>query len=101
MEMLLLARFGWTGWALSWVIGSWVTGKMMEIPAKGALLLAYHEFNALHHGNKAAKQHVEVLEELVVQGEKGKVEMAVLREVCRQVRKSSRNEESYPWHSEK
>jgi hypothetical protein len=85
-EILSLPRFGWTGWALSWFIGSWVTGKMIEMPAKGALPLAYHEFNAFHHGNKVVKQDVEVLEELVGHGEKAKISMTSLREICRQAR---------------
>ncbi|KAF2438949.1 ketopantoate reductase ApbA/PanE domain-containing protein [Karstenula rhodostoma CBS 690.94] len=86
-EILSLPRFGWTGWVLSWLIGSWATAKMIESPAKGALPLAYHEFNAFHHGNKVVQQDVMALEDLVAQGEKAKVKMVALQEICRQARK--------------
>lgn len=86
-EILTLPRFGWTGWVLSWFIGSWATAKMIEMPAKGVLPLAYHEFNAFHHGNKVVKQDVETLEELIAAGEKAKVAMPALQEICRQARK--------------
>lgn len=82
-EVLGLPRFGWTGWLLSWVMGSWATAKMMEMPSMDALPLPYHEFNAFHHGNKVAKQDLEVLEELIIEGEKAKMELTALREVCR------------------
>ncbi|KAJ4355616.1 uncharacterized protein N0V89_003636 [Didymosphaeria variabile] len=90
-EVLTLPRFGWTGWILSWFIGSWATAKMIEIPTNGALPLAYHEFNAFHHGNKVVKQDVEVLEELITAGEKAKVKMPALREICRQAREKLDN----------
>ena len=86
-EILSLPRFGWTGWALSWFIGSWASGKMIESPVKGALPLAYHEFNAFHHGNKVINQNIDVLEELLVQGEKANVTMTALKEICRRARK--------------
>lgn len=86
-EILSLPRFGWTGWLLSWMVGSWATGKMIEYPTNGALPLAYHEFNAFHHGNKVIKQDVATLEELLVEGEKAKVKMDALQEICRQARK--------------
>ncbi|KAJ4301567.1 hypothetical protein N0V90_003660 [Kalmusia sp. IMI 367209] len=86
-EIMSLPRFGWTGWILSWFIGSWITGKMIESPVKGALPLAYHEFNAFHHGNKVIEQDIEVLEELIIQGEKAKVTMPALKEICSQARK--------------
>jgi len=87
-EILALPRFGWTGWILSWFMGSWITAKSIETPIKGALPLSFHEFNAFHHGNKVVKQDIEVLEQLVVEGEKAKVKMVALQEVCRQARKT-------------
>ncbi|KAL5377450.1 hypothetical protein DPSP01_009788 [Paraphaeosphaeria sporulosa] len=86
-EILSLPRFGWTGWILSWFLGSWVTAKMIEFPAKGASPLAYHEFNAFHHGGKVVQQDVQALEDLVAQGEKAKVKMDATQEICRQARK--------------
>ncbi|KAF9736639.1 hypothetical protein PMIN06_010667 [Paraphaeosphaeria minitans] len=87
-EILSLPRYGWTGWILSWFLGSWATAKMIELPAKGALPLAYHEFNAFHHGNKVVQQDVQALEDLVAQGEKAKVNMDATKEICRQARKT-------------
>lgn len=87
-EILSLRQFEWTGWTLSWFIGSWVTWKMIESPVKGALPLAYHQFNAFHHGNKVIKQDVEVLEELIMEGEKANVMMPALKVRCSQARKS-------------
>jgi hypothetical protein len=49
-EILNLPRFGWTGWLLSLMLGSWMTLKMILAPVEGALPLHYHEFNAYHHG---------------------------------------------------
>lgn len=86
-EILSLPRYGWTGWVLSWFIGSWATAKMIETPANDAWPLAYHEFNAFHHGNKVVKQDVQGLEELLAEGEKAKLKMPALEEICRQARK--------------
>lgn len=85
-EILSLPRFGWTGWILSWLFGSWATAKMIDNPIKDAFPLAYHEFNAFHHGNKVIQQDVQALEDLVAQGEKAKVKMVATQEICRQAR---------------
>ena len=81
-EILALPRYGWTGWLLSWVVGSWATTKMITSPASGAEPLSYREFNAFHHGGKVVKQDIQVLEEIVAEGEKVKHKMPALREVC-------------------
>ncbi|OAL49033.1 hypothetical protein IQ07DRAFT_588398 [Pyrenochaeta sp. DS3sAY3a] len=82
-EVLTLPRFGWTGWALSWIVGSWVTGKMLSAPVAGAAPLSYKDFNAFHHGGKVAKQDIEMLEDLVAEGEKKGHKMPALREIVR------------------
>ncbi|KAF1994060.1 hypothetical protein P154DRAFT_527301 [Amniculicola lignicola CBS 123094] len=87
-EILTLPRFGWTGWLLSWLLGSsWVTLKMMTEPAKTALPLQYHEFNAFHHGGKVIKQDIKMLQDLVAEGEKEDHKMVALREICRRMEK--------------
>ena len=83
-EILNLPRFGWTGWFLSLLIGSWATEKMIIGPVESALPLHYHDFNAFHHGKKVIKQDIRVLEDLVAEGEKVGHKMIALRKVCRQ-----------------
>lgn len=87
-EILALPRFGWTASLLSWllrlpVLGSWITSKMIAGPVKSALPLSYHEFNAFHHGGKVVKQDIQVLEDLIAEGERAKQKTVALREVCR------------------
>ncbi|RAR04375.1 CocE/NonD hydrolase [Stemphylium lycopersici] len=82
-EVLRMPRFGWLGWFASLLVGSWATGKMMTGPVKTAVPLAYHEFNAFHHGSKVIKQDVKVLEDLVMEGEKAGMKMVALREILR------------------
>ncbi|KAH7350315.1 ketopantoate reductase ApbA/PanE domain-containing protein [Pyrenochaeta sp. MPI-SDFR-AT-0127] len=82
-EILRLPRFGWTGWVLSWLLGSWATAKMAASPIEGALPLSYHEFNAFHHGGKVVKQDIRMLEDVVIEGEKAGHKMKSLREICR------------------
>jgi hypothetical protein len=84
-EILNLPRFGWTGWLLSWIIGSWVSAKMYKAPVEGVLPLSYREFTAFHHGNKVVKQNVQVLKHLVAEGEKNGRKMEALREICHRV----------------
>ncbi|KAJ4372034.1 hypothetical protein N0V83_003807 [Neocucurbitaria cava] len=81
-EILALPLFGWTGWLLSWVMGSWATSKLFTAPASGSEPLDYREFNMFHHGSKVAEQDVQTLEELVAAGEKAKQKMPALREIC-------------------
>ncbi|KAJ5058940.1 hypothetical protein J3E74DRAFT_455272 [Bipolaris maydis] len=82
-EILRLPRYGWTGWFLSLVMGSWATEKVMTTPAEGSKPLVYHEFNAFHHGGKVAKQDLMILEETLDDGEKSGTKMESLREICR------------------
>jgi hypothetical protein len=91
-EILGLPRSGWTGWLMSWVFGSWVTAKMMTMPAEGSLPLVYHEFSAFHHGGKVIEQDIGLLEDFVADGEKSKHKMVALREVCRRARAMQRRE---------
>lgn len=88
-EILNLPRFGWTGWLLSWLIGSWATVKMIVGPVESALPLHYHEFNAFHHGGKVIKQDLMVLEDLVAEGEKEGHKMVALCEVCRRAERAA------------
>ena len=88
-EILNLPRFGWTGWLLSILIGSWATMKMIDGPVESALPLHYHEFNAYHHGEKVIKQDIRTLEDLVAEGEKAGHKMVALREVCRRASSKS------------
>lgn len=83
-EILRLPRFGWMGYLLSWMFGSWVTLKMNMSVVEGALPLSYHEFNAFHHGGKVVKQDLQVLKDLVAEGEQKGHKMGALREICRQ-----------------
>jgi hypothetical protein len=82
-ELLNLPRFGWTGWLLSWLLGSWATAKMIAGPVESAKPLEYHAFNAYHHGAKVIKQDIMVIEEVIAEGEKAKHKMVALREICR------------------
>jgi hypothetical protein len=95
-EILNLPRFGWTGWLLSLLIGSWATVKMIVVPVESALPLHYHEFNAFHHGAKMIKQDLKVLEDLVAEGEKGGHKMVALREVCRRVEEKASDKTRSP-----
>ncbi|KAF9699674.1 hypothetical protein EKO04_002096 [Ascochyta lentis] len=82
-EILNLPRFGWTGWLLSFVIGSWATEKLNLPLVEGAKPLNYAEFNAFHHGGKVAKQDLTTLEDIVTDGERAGRKMEALREVVR------------------
>lgn len=84
-DILTLPRFGWAGWILSILCGSWFTSKLNKIPVEGALPLSYREFNAFHHGSKVVKQDVEVLKQLLAEGEKAGRKMDGLREICRRI----------------
>ncbi|EUC39435.1 hypothetical protein COCCADRAFT_31800 [Bipolaris zeicola 26-R-13] len=66
-EVLSLPRWGWIGW--------------------GGTPLPYHEFNAFHHGSKVVEQDIELLEGLVAEGERAKMKMPALNEICRRARK--------------
>lgn len=87
-EVLNFPRFGWTGKVLSWFVGSWVTAKVMGGMSKDSEPLLYHEFNAFHHGGKVILQDVEVLEEIVEEGERAKRDVTALKEMCRRARKT-------------
>lgn len=82
-EMLNLPRFGWTGWALSWVLGGWATKKMNLPLVEGARPLRYEEFNAFHHGGKVSKQDRATLEDVLREGERAGRKMEALREIVR------------------
>ncbi|PSN67731.1 hypothetical protein BS50DRAFT_572754 [Corynespora cassiicola Philippines] len=84
-EILNLPRFGWTGWLLSLVLGSWATAKVNKGPMDGALPLSYREFNAFHHGEKVVKQDIQVLKDIVVEGERHGRKMEALRSICHKV----------------
>lgn len=86
-EILTLPRFGWTGWAVSWVFGSWATMKMNMMLVQGAKPIRLEEFNAFHHGTKVAKQDVAMLEDLVREGERTGRKMVALREIVARVNK--------------
>ncbi|KAH6637873.1 putative secreted protein [Boeremia exigua] len=85
-EILRLPRFGWAGWLLSFVLGSWATMKMNEPIWKFAAPMDAAEFNAFHHGGKVATQDVVVLEDVLREGERVGRKMEALREVVRRVR---------------
>ncbi|KAH7413790.1 hypothetical protein DE146DRAFT_626915 [Phaeosphaeria sp. MPI-PUGE-AT-0046c] len=82
-EILRLPRYGWTGWILSLVMGSWATMQMNMPAVEGAKPMQYHEFNAFHHGGKVAKQDRRILEEILIEGEKAGKKMGGLGEVVR------------------
>lgn len=84
-EILDLPRFGWTGWLLSWIIGSWISAEWYKAPAKGVVPLSYREFTAFHHGNKVVKQDVQVLKDVVTEGQKNGRGMGGLQEICYRV----------------
>jgi hypothetical protein len=69
-EILILPRFGWMGWALSWIIGGWAAEKLNVPLIEGAKPLKFEEFNAFHHGAKVVKQDLRTLENLL-SGESG------------------------------
>lgn len=85
-EILRIPQYGWTGWFLSLIIGSWATEKAMTLPVESSKPLVYHEFNAFHHGGKVAKQDLMILEETLNSGEKSGTKMIALREVVRRAR---------------
>lgn len=60
---------------------------MIEAPFKGGTPLPYHEFNAFHHGSIVVEQDIELLEGLVAEGERAKMKMPALNEICRRARK--------------
>lgn len=82
-EILTLPRFGWTGWLLSFVMGSWVTFKMNAPSKSQDMPLDYPKFNAFHHGGKVAKQDRRTLEDLLSEGEKSGRKMQALREIVK------------------
>ncbi|KAF4550557.1 Hypothetical protein D9617_16g013450 [Elsinoe fawcettii] len=79
VEILALPRYGWLGYLLSWVMGSWLSAKINFGIEKSSLPLQYHEFNKFHHGAKVLKQDIMLLEELLADGEKHKHKMTSLR----------------------
>lgn len=85
-EILNLPRFGWTGFFLSFVMGSWATKKINQLPMDGSEPLSYAEFNAFHHGGKVAEQDVVTLEDILREGERVGRKMEALREVVRRAR---------------
>lgn len=82
-EMLNLPRFGWVGWALSWVMGGWATKKMNLSLVENTKPLKYEEFNAFHHGGKVSKQDCVALEDILSEGEKAGRKMEALREIVK------------------
>ncbi|KAJ4984277.1 hypothetical protein SVAN01_10246 [Stagonosporopsis vannaccii] len=86
-EILRLPRFGWVGWLLSFVLGSWATRKMNEPMLEAAKPMSYEEFNAFHHGGKVAKQDLTTLEDILREGEGLGRKMEALTEVVRRARK--------------
>jgi len=94
-EILALPRFGWAGWAISWVLSSsWITKKaLFETQVDGAKPMAYHEFNAFHHGGKVVKQDIAALVDLLKDGEKEGRKMVALREVVERGEETERQKE--------
>lgn len=82
-EILRMPRFGWIGWLLSFVMGSWATMQVHVPPGEQAKPMPYHEFNAFHHGGKVAKQDRRILEDVLSEGEKEGKKMIALREVLK------------------
>lgn len=85
-EILCLPRFGWTGWALSFVVGGWATEKINLPLVQGALPMSYEQFNRFHHGGKVVRQDLKTLEDVVRDGEAAGRKMEALREVVRRAR---------------
>ncbi|KAF3051936.1 hypothetical protein E8E11_006161 [Didymella keratinophila] len=82
-EILNLPRFGWKGWALSWVLGGWMT-KQINLPlVEGAKPWKMEEFNAFHHGGKVSKQDRATLEDVLSEGEKQGRKMGALQEIVK------------------
>ncbi|KAF2684025.1 hypothetical protein K458DRAFT_36429 [Lentithecium fluviatile CBS 122367] len=93
-ETLALPRFGWTGWVFSWVLGSWATARLLfQAQVDGALPMAFHEFNAFHHGGKVVKQDIAMLEDIAAEGERVGRKMVALREVVRRAEETERLKE--------
>ncbi|PSK57814.1 hypothetical protein B9Z65_9016 [Elsinoe australis] len=84
-EALALPRFGWTGYILSWIMGSWISAKMNSSMETQALPLSYPEFNAFHHGGKVVKQDIALLKELVEEGTKTGKTMEAMHELIKRV----------------
>ncbi|CAG5141035.1 uncharacterized protein ALTATR162_LOCUS840 [Alternaria atra] len=87
-EILTLPRFGWTGWFLSFIFGSWATEKLNIPLFEGAKPLNCEEFNLYHHGGKVVQQDLKTLEELIADGERVGKKMPALKEVVGRARKS-------------
>ncbi|KAF2996456.1 hypothetical protein E8E13_004261 [Curvularia kusanoi] len=86
-EILSLKRFGWTGWAVSCVMGDWATKKFNLMLEENVKPIKYEEFNQFHHGGKVSKQDREALEDVVREGEREGRKMEALREVVRRAEK--------------
>ena len=93
-EILALPQYGWTGWLLSWVLGSWATARLFTDPAAGAEPLNYREFNAFHHGGKVVKQDIQLLEELVAEGETVNQKIPAMREICQRTQEIQKGKKS-------
>lgn len=95
-EALALPRFGWTGRLLSWVLGSWVTGKMVLWTGEAVLPLKANEFNAFHHGGKVVQQDLILVRDFVADGEKCGLKMDACRELVARIESMMRAQEKDP-----
>ncbi|KAF2221630.1 hypothetical protein BDZ85DRAFT_265724 [Elsinoe ampelina] len=86
-EILSLPRYGWIGYILSFIMGSWSTAKLHTTLDTQALPLLSHEFNKFHHGAKVLQQDFALLQDLVEQGEKEKHSMPAVKQLIQAAEK--------------
>ncbi|EUC39670.1 hypothetical protein COCMIDRAFT_110869 [Bipolaris oryzae ATCC 44560] len=87
-DVFSLPKFGWLGWVLRWLIGSWVTEKYLFRPlADLAAPFPMHEFQSFHHGGKVVQQDLEYIKGLVEEGKKAGRKMLALEELATKVEK--------------
>lgn len=87
-DVLGLPKFGWLGWVLRWLIGSWVTENYLFRPLADPMApLPMHEFQSFHHGGKVVQQDLKYIMGLVEEGKKVGREMSALEELATRVEK--------------
>ncbi|KAG8623759.1 hypothetical protein KVT40_008735 [Elsinoe batatas] len=86
-EILALPRYGWLGYFMSFIMGSYLTAKLHLSTEAQAQPLVYHEFNKFHHGAKVLQQDLDFLQDLVEQGEKEKHKMTAVKRLIQAAEK--------------
>ncbi|PVH93277.1 hypothetical protein DM02DRAFT_604196 [Periconia macrospinosa] len=90
-DVLRLPKWGWLGWVLPWLLGSWVTEKYLFRPLADPMApMPMHEFQSFHHGGKVVQQDLEYIMDLVEEGKEAGREMLALEELATKVEEKLR-----------